>query len=168
MSEFKLVILGDHGVGKTAFLKRHSQGIFLRDSQSVREDQPEITNLKFTTSKGNLTANCFDISADISDGYLLNTQAVILMFDLTSRSSFEKLEMLYKKVIDFCEKYTPIVLVGNKSDENQVVTKEEIHQFVSKYNLHYCAVSVKTCFNFEKPFLHLLKKVTGYSELKII
>jgi GTP-binding nuclear protein Ran len=168
MSEFKLVIIGDQGVGKTAFLRRHSQGIFLRDSQSVREDQPEITNLKFSTSKGNLTANCFDISTNVRDDYLLNTQAVILMFDLTSRSSFEKLEMFYKKLMKVCPTYTPIVLVGNKCDENRVVTKEEILTFVSDYNLHYCDVSVKACFNFEKPFLYLLKKVTGSSELKIL
>lgn len=166
MSEFKLVILGDHGVGKTAFLKRHSQGFFLRDYQQSSE--PELTNLNFSTSKGKLTANCWDINVGANDGYFLNTKAVILMFDLTDRRSFEKLEMLYKKVIAFCEKHTPIVLVGNKCDENHVVTKEEILNFVSKHNLHYCAVSVKTCYDFEKPFLYLMKKISGYSDLKIV
>ena len=167
MSEFKVVIIGDQGVGKTAFLKRHSQGIFLRDYQQSLETVPEITNLKFSTSKGNVTANCFDIGKNVRYDYLLNTQAVILMFDLTSRSSFEKLEMFYKKLMKVCEKYIPIVLVGNKCDEDRVITKEEILQFISDHNMHYCEVSAKACFNFEKPFLYLLKKITGCSALRL-
>ena len=166
-AQFKLVILGDHGVGKTSFLKRHSEGTFLLDHHIT--ENPYETNLTFNIKtsilNGNLVANCWDGVS--SHFHLMNTQAYIIMFDLTSYSSFEKIEKIYEDLMEFSNG-KPIILVGNKCDENQVVKQEEIKKIVKKYHTVYCPVSVKTCFNIEKPFLYLLKKVTSFDNLSII
>ena len=109
--------------------------------------------------------NCID-NVYVSEN-MVGAQAAILMFDLTSRSSFQKLKNLYKNLSRVCNKYIPIVLVGNKCDENSVVTMEEIREFTSKYNLYYCDISVKMCHNIQKPFSYLMQKFSCWSDLKI-
>jgi GTPase SAR1 family protein len=56
----------------------------------------------------------------------------------------------------------PIVLVGNKVDVQDRQVKPKQIVFHRRKNLQYYDVSAKSNYNFEKPFLYLIRKVSGY------
>jgi GTPase SAR1 family protein len=56
----------------------------------------------------------------------------------------------------------PIVLCGNKVDVKNRQVKAKQVTFHRKKNLQYYEISAKSNFNFEKPFLYLARKLTGY------
>jgi GTP-binding nuclear protein Ran len=77
--------------------------------------------------------------------------------------------MTYKNVANWhheltrmCEEGIPTVLVGNKCDVvDRVVTPRHI-TFHRKKNLQYFDVSAKSCYNVEKPFVWLARKLTRF------
>jgi hypothetical protein len=89
-------------------------------------------------------------------------QAAIIMFDVTARVTYKSVPHWYKDLVRVCENI-PIVLCGNKVDcKDRKVKPKDIH-FHRKKNLQYYDISAKSNYNFEKPFLYIAKKLTGYS-----
>ena len=52
----------------------------------------------------------------LRDGYYIGGQAAIIMFDVTSRETYNKVATWHRDLVRVCEN-VPIVLVGNKVDE---------------------------------------------------
>jgi GTP-binding nuclear protein Ran len=106
----------------------------------------------------------------LRDGYYINGQCGIIMFDVTSRityknvpnwhrkltsSTFMLIAQAYKTLGDLvrvCENI-PIVLTGNKVDVKERKVKAKTITFHRKKNLQYYDISAKSNYNFEKPFL---------------
>jgi GTP-binding nuclear protein Ran len=82
------------------------------------------------------------------------------MFDVTQRETYKNIQDWYKDLVRVVEN-VPIVLVGNKVDSKDRKVKLKQITFHRKKNLQYCDVSAKSNYNFEKPFLWLLQKLTG-------
>jgi GTP-binding nuclear protein Ran len=159
MESFKLVVVGDKGVGKSAFLKRHQDGSFLVD-----EVGKEVVDLVFNTTRGKICANCWDSTHDFA---MHNASVGIIMFDLSNRDSFESIVEYHKKLTEMTSGMF-IVLVGNKCDNNRKVKPYHIREVMDRLSIKkYCDLSVKANFNFEKPFLYALRHVTGDSKLDI-
>ncbi len=92
------------------------------------------------------------------DGYLIGAQAVIIMFDVTSKASYKGLISHWNIIQKICPE-VPIVLCGNKCDsKNRKVLPREI-TFHTEHKIPYFEISNKSCYNFEKPLLYILKKL---------
>ena len=119
--------------------------------------------LTFHTNYGDVTFNCWDTAGQeklggLRDGYYINGHCAILMFDVTSRLSYKSIPNWYRDIVRVCEGI-PMVLCGNKVDEkDRKVTPKHI-DFHRKKNIQYYDISAKTHYNYEKPFLYLLRKV---------
>jgi GTP-binding nuclear protein Ran len=61
-----------------------------------------------------------------------------------------------------------IVLVGNKVDVKERKVKAKQIIFHRKKNIQYYDVSAKSNYQYEKPFLHLLRKISGDYELTLV
>ena len=61
-----------------------------------------------------------------------------------------------------------IVLVGNKVDVKERKVKAKQIVFHRKKNIQYYDVSAKSNYQYEKPFLHLLRKISGDQELTLV
>merc|ERR1740133_141194 len=154
--EFKLVLVGDGGVGKTTLVKRHLTGDF--EKKYVATLGVEVHPLEFHTNRGQLVFNVWDTAGQekfggLRDGYYIQGQCAIIMFDVTSR-------ITYKNV--------PIVLVGNKVDVKERKVKAKQITFHRKKNLQYYDISAKSNYNFEKPFLWLARKLVGDPNLVFV
>lgn len=89
------------------------------------------------------------------------------MFDLTSRITYKNVPKWYKDLTRVCEKI-PIVLVGNKADVKERKLKASNIIFHRKRNLQYYDVSAKSNYQYEKPFLWLMRQLSGDSDLQLV
>lgn len=88
-------------------------------------------------------------------------QCAIIMFDVTSRTTYKNVPNWYRDLVRVCENI-PIVLVGNKVDVKDRKVKAKAITFHRKKNLQYYDISAKSNYNFEKPFLSLARKLVKY------
>jgi len=89
------------------------------------------------------------------------------MFDVTSRITYQSVPNWHRDLERVCENI-PIVLCGNKVDVKERKVKPNAITFHRKKNLQYFEISAKSNFNFEKPFLHLGRKLVGKPNLDFI
>jgi len=82
------------------------------------------------------------------------------MFDVTSRVTYKSVPHWFKDVVRICENI-PLVLCGNKVDAKERAVKPKEIFFHRKKNIQYFDISAKSNYNFEKPFLYVIKKLTG-------
>eukprot|EP01061_Rhynchopus_euleeides_P030321 TRINITY_DN503_c0_g2_i1.p1 TRINITY_DN503_c0_g2~~TRINITY_DN503_c0_g2_i1.p1 ORF type:complete len:240 (+),score=116.82 TRINITY_DN503_c0_g2_i1:81-722(+) len=164
---FKLVLVGDGGTGKTTFVKRHLSGEF--EKKYIPTVGVEVHPLKFQTTKGTICFNVWDTAGQekyggLRDGYYIQGQCGIIMFDVTSRQTYKNVPNWHRDVVRVCENI-PLVLVGNKVDVMERAVKARQITFHRRKNLQYYDISAKSNYNFEKPFLWLAKKLANDNNL---
>ncbi|CAG9760011.1 unnamed protein product [Ceutorhynchus assimilis] len=158
---FKCVLVGDGGIGKTSFIKRHLTGEFEKKYQATLG--VEVHPLVFYTNKGQIMFNVWDTSGQetfgsLRDSYYDQAQCAIIMFDVTARVTYKNVPNWHKDIARVCEN-VPIVLCGNKVDIQDRKVKTQNILYHRKHNLEYYDISAKTKYNFEKPFLWLAQQL---------
>ena len=103
----------------------------------------------------------------LRDGYYIQGQCAIIMFDVTSRITYKNVPNWHRDMVRVCENI-PIVLVGNKVDVKERKVKAKQITFHRKKNLQYYDISAKSNYNFEKPFLWLARKLVGDPNLAFV
>jgi len=168
--EFKLILVGDGGVGKTTFVKRHLTGEF--EKKYVATLGVEVHPLLFHTNRGPIKFNVWDTAGQekfggLRDGYYIQGQCAIIMFDVTSRITYKNVPNWHRDLTRVCENI-PIVLTGNKVEIKDRKVKAKQITFHRKKNLQYYDISAKSNYNFEKPFLWLARKLSGVNSLQLV
>jgi GTP-binding nuclear protein Ran len=160
---FKVILVGDGGVGKTSFMTRLLKDTFVKTYQPTLGVERSL--LQFPTNRN------FDVAFDVwdtagqkqfgglRDGYYIQAQAAIIMFDVQSRLTYKAVEAWYNDVVRVCSADIPIVLVGNKCDLKDRVVKAVSITFHRKKGLQYYDLSVRSNYNVMKPFHYLACKL---------
>jgi len=89
------------------------------------------------------------------------------MFDVCSRITYKNVPKWYKDITRVCDNI-PIVLVGNKVDVKDRKVKARQILFPRKHGIQYYDVSAKSNYQFEKPFVWLLKKMLQDPNLQLV
>ena len=161
--QFKLVLLGESGVGKSSLAVRFAKGRF--------HEHHELTvGTAFLTKTLNLRDAAFKLEIwdtagqeqyrSVAPMYYRKAKAAIIVYDITKRATFEHAK---EWVLEVREKEPSalIVLVGNKSDlkQHQKVESEEAAAYATENGLFSMETSAKTGDNVEEMFLTLSKKL---------
>lgn len=162
--EYKIVLSGDAGVGKTAILTRYLTGNFVQQYIPT-EGFESRSHLRFQTNRGTYVLDIWDLPGQEK----LSTPDMkfdgsILMFDLSCKNSYENVQSWYNKLLNCCPDGT-VVLCGNKYDSKYKRVKPEE---IDSQDLQYYNISSRTGYNVEKPFLYLLRQLSGYQDLEIV
>ena len=128
--------------------------------------------MPFNTTHGQVLFNVWDTAGQeklggLRDGYYIGGQCGIIMFDVCSRITYSNVQKWYKDLTRVCEQI-PIVLVGNKVDVKERKVKAKQITFHRKKNLQYYDISAKSNFQFEKPFVWLLRKMVNDNSLTLV
>jgi len=123
----RVVVLGSHGVGKTALLIRCLTDQFFNNYVPGKE----------MAYKHQMVVGTKKINFDICDSNGKNNamisyaDAVLLVFSVTDKSSFENAKLLVEKVRNLNVNNIPILVVANKIDQckKRTVTKDDIDSF---------------------------------------
>ena len=162
-ARYKVVLCGNEGTGKTTFIKKHLTKEF--EKKYIATIGAEVHSIIFRTSRGKVCLDVWDISgleklSPLRDGYYIGADCAIIMFDVSNIITYKNVITWYKELTRVCENI-PIVLIGNKVDvaERKVKAKEIL--FHRKHGIQYYAISVKSDYQFEEPFLWIIRKLTG-------
>lgn len=136
------------GVGKTQILKRYADNDFSIEYVPTIGVDFAIREVSFDYKP--LKLQIWDTAGDeryksITSSYFKGAKVVMVVFDLTTRDSFESLPKSFVELETMGQGNTPVILVGNKSDLPSVreVSKEEIADFASQQNCRYVEVSAR-------------------------
>jgi GTP-binding nuclear protein Ran len=170
MSTFKVCIVGDGGVGKTTFVGKLNNGSFER--KYIPTIGVDVKTLRIETNAGSVLVNMWDVAGQEKFGilrtsYYTKTDALILMFDVTSRMTYKNIPNWHAEVT----KENPDVLcviLGNKVDLAERQVKPRTITFHRKKNIQYYELSVKSNYNIHKPLTYLLQRLTKNSELVLL
>ncbi len=172
-THYKIVLIGDSGIGKTTYMKRLCTGEF--EKKYVPTVRYELHTLEFNTNYGKV---CFDVRdfsgqeklVESRDDHYQEAHGVIFMFDVTSTQTYMNMLKWVNSFFKFKTK-TPVVLCGNKVDiKERKVKFRQIHLhtllgYMLEKNVYYYDLSAKSNYNFEEPFLRLLREITGKEDL---
>ena len=177
--EFKLITLGDSGVGKTSILKRYINQKFDQNMISTVGfgiSVKEITTKKGTKIKLKLidTAGQENLKA-ISNSYLKNADCALFVFSHDSKESFNNItNWIYSlkesnNNINQCNAF-PAYLIGNKSDLDSEIDENEIKEFTGNNKFYgYISTSAKNNIGINQVFeeiVEMLIKVYGTKKQK--
>jgi GTP-binding nuclear protein Ran len=167
--EFKVLLVGDAGVGKSTFIQRHKGGEFCK--KYLPNVAVNIEPLTWSTTSGEVAFNMWDCVGQekfgcLRQGYYTDAQAAIIMFDVTAKQTYKNAQKWIEEIRENCGEI-PIVLVGNKVDAANREVRPESVTLHKVYKVPYFELSVKSVYNYEKPFISLLRTLMGDGDLTL-
>jgi len=159
-----ILALGNSSVGKTSFIQRYTKNTFQISNLTTNghEMQRKIMKINDKTYK----VDFHDTQGQeryraLSYNFIKNADGIILMYDITSQTSFDSISEWMDNIRKHKDEGFPIVLVGNKYDleEDRVISKEEGEELAKKYGLPFYETSNKDNINIEESCLDLINKV---------
>ena len=164
---YKIVVVGDGGVGKSTFIKRHRTGQF--EPKYIATMGVDAQPLTFYTNHGPIVLKMWDCAGQekfggLREGYYHGAQGAIVMFDLNIKSTCDHVPNWIQNVRSVVPDI-PVIICGNKYDspDKKISGRIEAQDLP---NVTYYEVSARSNYNFEEPFLDLIKKLTGREDLK--
>lgn len=173
--EFKFCIVGPSRVGKTTIKIRATDDIFTESYLATIG--PEFVDIvrNYDLAKKVIKVTLWDgpgsekhSNESKRNAIMKNCQGALLVFDLTKRSTFEKIEDYWTTLIEKSPKAN-VVLVGNKSDlvEQRQVSEEEALQLSSRLCCDlYIEISAKTGAGFPEVINYLERACMSDSNTK--
>lgn len=154
---YKFIVIGSSGVGKTAILKRLVDDVFTGESQSTIGVEFLATSID--VDGNNVKLQIWDTAGQerfrsIAKAYFRSAIGVILVFDLTDRKSFEDLGQWLSDVHALCDPNAVVTLIGNKSDlvDQRNVSNVEAESFAQLHQLTYLETSALGGENIQEAF----------------
>ena len=95
----------------------------------------------------------------ITTSYYKGAQAIIIVYDVTDKDSFDHLKNWMTDIDKFAKEGVMRILVGNKCDleQKRSVSVDEGREFAKKYNIEFMETSAKECLNIQDLFVNTTK-----------
>jgi len=164
---FKIVLVGDSGVGKSNLLSR-----FTKDTFNI--DEKSTIGVEFATrivpmDDGKLIkAQIWDTAGQeryraITNAYYRGALGALLVYDISKQSSFENIPRWLRELRDHANRDIVLVLTGNKRDladkGARQVTEEQARHMAADFDVSRIETSAMAGYNVEAAFLLLIRKI---------
>jgi len=162
--EYKLVVVGGGGVGKSCLTIQLIQGHFLDEYDPTIEDSyrkqctidNEVALLDILD-----TAGQEEYSA-MREQYMRTGEGFLLVFAINSRESFDEIRIYQQQILRVKDRDSfPMIIVGNKWDlrGERAVSEQEGHALAAEFGTKYIETSAKTQYQVEKAFFDLVREI---------
>eukprot|EP00009_Paramoeba_aestuarina_P003523 CAMPEP_0201506296 /NCGR_PEP_ID=MMETSP0161_2-20130828/215_1 /ASSEMBLY_ACC=CAM_ASM_000251 /TAXON_ID=180227 /ORGANISM="Neoparamoeba aestuarina, Strain SoJaBio B1-5/56/2" /LENGTH=191 /DNA_ID=CAMNT_0047900343 /DNA_START=68 /DNA_END=643 /DNA_ORIENTATION=+ len=168
-THYKVCVLGDGGVGKTALTIQLCSNHFVEEydptiedsyrKQVVIDNKPCLLEILDTAGQEEFTA--------LRDQWIRDCEGFVIIYSITSRSSFEQLPTFQEQVFRVKDtEQLPIMLVGNKCDleDKREVSTSEGAEFAKRHGAQFKEASAKTRMNVEDSFYDLVRSIRGMDD----
>ena len=160
---FKLIVIGDSGVGKSCLTNRATTNLFEDTYRATVGFEFVSFNVKINEKviKLQIWDTCGqELYRSLITNFYRNSSLAIIVYAINSKDSFENIEMWLRELRTHSNPDAKVFLIGNKIDlENErKITKEQGENFAktNKLNL-FIESSAKTGFNSKKVFIKAAK-----------
>ncbi|KAK7831279.1 ras-related protein rab11c [Quercus suber] len=151
---FKIVLIGDSGVGKSNILSRFTRNEFCLESKST-------IGVEFATRT--LQAQIWDTAGQeryraITSAYYRGAVGALLVYDITKRQTFENVQRWLRELREHADSNIVIMLAGNKADLNHLraVSAADAQVLAENESLSFLETSALEALNVEKAFQTIL------------
>ncbi|MHA2035664.1 MAG: Rab family GTPase [Promethearchaeota archaeon] len=159
----KITLLGEKNVGKTSLVYRYIENKFRENYKATLG--VNLLKKDMEVDGNGVSAQIWDLGGQESFRslrklYLEGANGALVIFDLSDRSSFDKLNDWIESFVE-ARGEQPIVLIGNKSDLTNLrkISDEEASQYANDNNMELIVTSAKTGQNVEEAFIKLTKRI---------
>ena len=148
--KIQIIMIGESGVGKTSLIKRYTNNIFNSNHLETigiefynREERinNQIIQIKIWDTAGQ------EIFHSLTKNFYRKADGIIIVYDITNKESFEKVQDWVKSVYDNSDNYKEIqmIIVGNKIDleEKREVSKKEGLKIGKYFEIDFFEASAK-------------------------
>ncbi|KAJ3413971.1 Ras GTPase [Chytridiales sp. JEL 0842] len=162
--EYKIVVVGGGGVGKSALTIQFIQSQFvdeydptIEDSyrkQCVIDNEPAVLDVLDTAGQEEYSA--------MREQYMRSGEGFLLVYSITSRSSFEEIFQFHQQILRVKDRdWFPVVLVGNKADlePERAVGVNEGREAARGFGCTFVEASARVRFNVDEAFHELVRAI---------
>ncbi|KAI0900177.1 ras-domain-containing protein [Annulohypoxylon nitens] len=171
LREYKLVVVGGGGVGKSCLTIQLIQSHFvdeydptIEDSyrkQCVIDDEVALLDVLDTAGQEEYSA--------MREQYMRTGEGFLLVYSITSDQSFEEIRTFQQQILRVKDKdptdYFPMVVVGNKCDleSEREVPRQDGEALAKQFGCPFVETSAKTRTNVDKAFFDLVREIRHYN-----
>ncbi|CAD6334195.1 unnamed protein product [Miscanthus lutarioriparius] len=170
---FKMVLIGDSGVGKSNILSRFTRNHFSLDSKSTIGVEFATKSLQMDGKT--IKAQIWDTAGQeryraITSAYYRGAVGALLVYDITKRQSFDNVHRWLRELRDHADSSIVIMMIGNKSDLTHLraISEDEGKVLAEKEGLFFLETSAMEAINVEEAFQTIITEVYGIVNRKAL
>jgi len=172
--EYKIVVLGGGGVGKSALTIRLVTDNFLDEYDPTIEDsyRKQVDIDSETVLLDILDTAGQEEFASMQDQWIREGQGFLLVFSVCNYQTFHEIEQFYTKILRVKDvESVPMVIAGNKCDLRDPLSKnqvkiEEAQKLAEKFGCRYYETSAKEKTNNEECFYQVAREIRNIEAQK--
>jgi len=156
--QFKLVLIGDTGVGKSCILLRFAEFTFTDSNISTIGVDFRFRTVKY--DKKNVKLQIWDTAGQerfrtITSAYYRGADGIIMVYDVTNQESFKHINDWLIEVNRYSSEDTCKLLLGNKCEEGveKVVSTEQAKSYATSLKIPFMETSAKDGLNIDEAFM---------------
>ncbi|KAK3854755.1 hypothetical protein Pcinc_038785 [Petrolisthes cinctipes] len=161
---FKLLLIGDSGVGKTCILFRFSDDAFNTTFISTIGIDFKIKTIELRGKK--IKLQIWDTAGQerfhtITTSYYRGAMGIMLVYDITNAKSFDNIAKWLRNIDEHANEDVEKMILGNKCDmeDKRVIPKEKGEAIGREHSIRFLETSAKANINIEQAFLELAEAI---------
>ena len=162
--KFKIVIVGDSGVGKTNLVKRFTQKIYNENTEATVGVEFFCQN--YLINDALCKIELWDTAGQeryksITGAYYKGASGAIIVYDVTCLTTFNNVDRWFQEIRELASKDIKIIMVGNKTDleDTRVIQKEISRNKASDLNIPVIETSALNASNVKEAFHLMIKEI---------
>ena len=170
---FKILIIGDSGVGKSSILLQYTDGYVNKNLSSTIGVDFCIKIIELNDLKKKVKATIWDTAGQerfrtLTKAYYRGVQGVIFVYDVSRKDSFDQLNEWLKELEMYAAdggEYLIKALLGNKIDTDAVVDDNKAIKWAEDKGMIFFKSSAKTREGINNLFEAIIRKILDSDEL---
>jgi Ras-related protein Rab-8A len=161
---YKLLLIGDSGVGKTSLLFRFAEDAFNATFISTIGIDFKIRTIDIDGKK--IKLQVWDTAGQerfrtITTAYYRGAMGIILVYDVTCQTSFDNIRNWIKNTDEHASNDVEKMILGNKCDieGKRVITFEKGERLAAEYGVKFYETSARESVNVETAFIEFARAI---------